>query len=53
LLKIEPLQAVSRDFAFLVESKVNGEDIVKAAKSADKSLITDAYIFDVLHRQGR
>lgn len=52
LLKIEPLQAVSRDFAFLVESKVNAEDIVKAAKSADKNLITDAYIFDVYTGKG-
>lgn len=52
LLKIEPLQAVSRDFAFLVESKVNAEDIVKAAKSVDKNLITDAYIFDVYTGKG-
>lgn len=52
LLKIEPLQAVSRDFAFLVESKVNADDIVKAAKSADKNLITDAYIFDVYTGKG-
>lgn len=47
LLKIEPLQPVSRDFAFLVDAKVNAEDIVRAAKSADKALITDAYIFDI------
>ncbi len=52
LLKIESLQAVSRDFAFLVDSKVNAEDIVKAAKSADKNLITDAYIFDVYTGKG-
>ncbi len=47
LLKIEPLQAVSRDFAFLVDTKVNADDIIRAAKSADKNLITDAYIFDI------
>ncbi|MCE7887687.1 MAG: phenylalanine--tRNA ligase subunit beta [Alphaproteobacteria bacterium PRO2] len=52
LLKIEPLQAVSRDFAFMVDAKVNAEDIVKAAKSADKNLITDAYIFDVYTGKG-
>ncbi|MGB4107723.1 MAG: phenylalanine--tRNA ligase subunit beta [Alphaproteobacteria bacterium] len=52
LLKIEPLQAVSRDFAFMVDAKVNAEDIVRAAKSADKNLITDAYIFDVYTGKG-
>jgi phenylalanyl-tRNA synthetase beta chain len=43
---------VSRDFAFLVESKVNADDILKAAKSADKNLITDAYIFDIYTGKG-
>lgn len=52
LLKIEPLQAVSRDFAFLVDTKVNAADILKAAKSADKNLITDAYIFDIYTGKG-
>ncbi len=51
-LKIEPLQAVSRDFAFLVDAKVNAEDILKSAKAADKDLITDAYIFDIYTGKG-
>jgi phenylalanyl-tRNA synthetase beta chain len=52
LLKLEPLQPVTRDFAFLVESKVNAEDILKAAKSADKNLIVDAFIFDIYTGKG-
>jgi phenylalanyl-tRNA synthetase beta chain len=52
LLKLEPLQPVSRDFAFLVDNKVNADDILKAAKSADKNLITDAFIFDIYTGKG-
>ena len=52
LLKLEPLQPVSRDFAFLVDARVNADDILKAAKSADKNLITDAFIFDIYTGKG-
>lgn len=52
LLKLEPLQPVSRDFAFLVDSKVSADDILKAAKSADKNLIVDAFIFDIYTGKG-
>lgn len=52
LLKLEPLQPVSRDYAFLVDAKVNAEDIVRSAKSADKALITDAMIFDIYTGKG-
>lgn len=52
LLKLEPLQPISRDFAFLVDAKVAAEDILRSAKSADKVLIKDAYIFDIYTGKG-
>jgi phenylalanyl-tRNA synthetase beta chain len=52
LLKLEPLQSLSRDFAFLVSDKTEADVIVKAAKSADKALIKDAYVFDIYTGKG-
>jgi phenylalanyl-tRNA synthetase beta chain len=45
-LALEDLQAVQRDFAFVVDSKVEAQDLVQAAKGADKSLIDEARVFD-------
>lgn len=52
LLKINPLQPLFRDFAFIVDESTSAEDLIRAAKSADKKLITDAYIFDVYAGKG-
>lgn len=52
LLKLDPLQEVNRDFAFLVDEKTEADVLVKAAKSADKNLIKDAYVFDVYKGKG-
>jgi phenylalanyl-tRNA synthetase beta chain len=41
------LQAVTRDFAFLVPSDLQAEDLLKAVRGADKATITQARIFDV------
>ena len=41
------LMAVSRDFAFVVEPKVQAAEVIKAAKGVDKVLISDAQVFDV------
>ncbi len=41
------LQAVTRDFAFIVDADVAADDLVRAVKGADKKLITDARIFDL------
>ena len=41
------LQAVTRDFAFIVDADLAADDLVRAVKSADKKLITDARIFDL------
>ncbi len=42
-----PFQAVTRDFAFVVDSSVEAEALVRAVKGADKGLIADAQVFDV------
>jgi phenylalanyl-tRNA synthetase beta chain len=47
-----PFPAVERDFAFVVDSKVTAEDVLKAAKSADRVLIDRADLFDVYEGKG-
>ncbi|MEM9212680.1 MAG: phenylalanine--tRNA ligase subunit beta, partial [Pseudomonadota bacterium] len=46
-LDISDLQAVERDFAFVVDERVLISDILNAARGADKALIADASVFDV------
>ncbi|SEQ55345.1 phenylalanyl-tRNA synthetase beta subunit [Faunimonas pinastri] len=46
-LNASDLQAVTRDFAFAVETTVTADQIARAARGADKALITDAVVFDV------
>jgi len=41
------LQALSKDMAFILKMDVPAGDVVRAAKSADKQLITEVEIFDV------
>ncbi|MDP9128222.1 MAG: phenylalanine--tRNA ligase subunit beta [Pseudomonadota bacterium] len=47
LLKLEALQPVTRDFAFLVDRTVTAAKLIKAVKDADKGLIRDVAVFDV------
>ena len=46
------LQALTRDFAFLVPADLAAGDLVKAVRGADKQAITDARVFDVFAGQG-
>ncbi|MGB3740088.1 MAG: phenylalanine--tRNA ligase subunit beta [Pontixanthobacter sp.] len=46
------LQAVTRDFAFLVPSDLAAGDLHKAIRGADKTNITDVRVFDVFAGQG-
>ena len=46
------LQAVTRDFAFLVPMTLAAGDLVRAVKGADKAAITDARVFDVFAGAG-
>jgi phenylalanyl-tRNA synthetase beta chain len=45
-LKISDLQAVERDFAFVVDVDVEALTLVNAAIGADKALIADVRVFD-------
>ncbi len=46
------LQAVTRDFAFLVPDSLAAGDLVRAIKGADKAAITDARLFDLFTGAG-
>ena len=43
---------MTRDFAFVVDAKVKAGDIVRAAQSADRKLITGVTVFDVYEGKG-
>jgi phenylalanyl-tRNA synthetase beta chain len=45
-LRISDLQAVERDFAFVVDTDVEAINLVNAAQGADKTLIEDVRVFD-------
>jgi len=46
------LQAVTRDFAFLIDAAVPAGDLLRAVKGADKANIVDARVFDLFEGQG-
>ncbi len=46
------LQAVARDFAFLVPADLTAEALVRAVRGADKALITAARVFDRYQPEG-
>src|SRR5262249_37728076 len=52
VLELPPLQPVQRDFAFVVDREVKAADIVRAAQSVDRKLITGITVFDVYEGQG-
>jgi phenylalanyl-tRNA synthetase beta chain len=52
VLALSPFQPVSRDFAFIVDRAVKAGDIVRAAQSVDKKLITVVTVFDVYEGKG-
>ena len=45
-LALHDLQAVERDFAFVVDASVEAQTLVQAARGADKALIADVRVFD-------
>ena len=51
-LTLSDFMPVHRDFAFIVDESVKAGDIVKAAKGADKQLITNVSLFDVYRGKG-
>ncbi|MEA2975729.1 MAG: phenylalanyl-tRNA synthetase beta chain, partial [Alphaproteobacteria bacterium] len=52
VLELSPFQPVERDFAFVVDRAVKAADIVRAAQSADRKLITNITVFDVYEGKG-
>ena len=51
-LALPTLQPVERDFAFVVDSEVTAETLVRAARAAERALITDVRVFDVFQGGG-
>ncbi|SFD06345.1 phenylalanine--tRNA ligase subunit beta [Tropicimonas isoalkanivorans] len=48
-LELADLQAVERDFAFVLDTRVEALDLVNAAAGADKALIEEVRVFDEFH----
>jgi phenylalanyl-tRNA synthetase beta chain len=46
-LLLPPLQAVTRDFAFVVDTATPADKLLKAIRQVDKALIVDVELFDV------
>jgi len=51
-LEASDLMPVERDFAFIVDAPVSAQDLVKAAKGADRQLIDRVDVFDVYEGKG-
>jgi phenylalanyl-tRNA synthetase beta chain len=51
-LELSPFQPVERDFAFVVDRGVKAADIVRAAQSVDRKLITGVTVFDLYEGAG-
>jgi len=52
LIDLSAFQPVSRDFAFIVDRNVKAGDIVRAAQSVDKKLISGVTVFDLYEGKG-
>ena len=52
LLNIASFLPVERDFAFIVDENVEVDTLVRAAKGADKNLITRVDVFDIYQGKG-
>jgi phenylalanyl-tRNA synthetase beta chain len=51
-LALSAFQPVERDFAFLVDAGIEAEKLVRAARSADRALITGCRVFDLYAGKG-
>ena len=47
LLKASPFQPVERDFAFVVDSAVAAETVLRAVRGAERDLVSEVGLFDV------
>jgi len=51
-LVLSQFQPLERDFAFLVDAGVEADKLVRAARNADKALVTGARVFDLYAGKG-
>jgi len=51
-LELSPFQPLERDFAFVVERSVKAADVVRAAQTVDRKLVTGVVVFDVYEGSG-
>ena len=51
-LSLSPFHPVRRDFAFVVDQDVTAERLLRAAKGADKAMITNVELFDLYSGEG-
>jgi len=51
-LNLSPYQPVTRDFAFIVDAETPAGDVLRAARSGERKLISDAVLFDVYTGKG-
>jgi phenylalanyl-tRNA synthetase beta chain len=47
LLKLSPFQPVERDFAFVVDAGLPAEALLRAARGADRKLVSEVRLFDI------
>jgi phenylalanyl-tRNA synthetase beta chain len=47
-----PFQPVERDFAFLLDASVSADEVIKAARSAERALIERVDVFDLYEGKG-
>ena len=47
-----PYQMVERDFAFVVDAKVTADEVLRAAKAAERALIESVSVFDLYEGKG-
>jgi phenylalanyl-tRNA synthetase beta chain len=52
LLRLSAFQPVERDFAFLLDAGVPADQVIRAAKGADKALVSAVSVFDVYQGKG-
>jgi phenylalanyl-tRNA synthetase beta chain len=51
-LRLSVFQPVERDFAFIVDRGLPAETLLRAARGADRKLVSDIRLFDVYEGQG-
>ncbi len=51
-LNVSDFPAVERDFAFIVDTDISAENVLRAARGVDKKLIADVALFDIYEGEG-